>query len=401
MKEIIVLGGGFAGVSACLKLSKMLSKDEANITLIDANLYHLFTPSLYEVATSEEPKKNIAIDYGEIFGDKIKLVQARVKNIDTENRLVNITDETHYSYDFLLLSLGSEPSYFDIPGLKKYSLVLKKLEDAIKIREAIEASYHEKAHEGKTINIVVGGGGFSGVELVAELVKYRGHLSRHHKKSKDLIKISIIQGSECLLKELDAKVSDIAKRRLEKDGVNILLGSHIKSVDEKAIETDSGKRYAYDVFIWTGGVKASSVLEESGFKTNGRGQVSVNENMLVAGYDNVFAAGDVAEFADYITNKPAPGVAEVAEDEGKIAAENIYKSIKEEKLASYKFTHLGYVVPIKGKFAVADFYKFRLIGLSGWILQQFVFLYYLLRILPLFKAIKRWNKFEMYLMHSQ
>lgn len=400
MKEIIVLGGGFAGVSALLKLSKLLPEDEANITLIDVNSYHLFTPSLYEVATNEEPKKNIAIPYSEIFERRIKFVQGKVKNIDTPNHLIHLEDETNYSYDFLVLSLGSEPSYFEIAGLKKYSLPLKGLEDAVKIREAIEKKYHEKDHEGKEVSIVVGGGGFSGTELTAELTRYRDRLSKHHKKSKDLVKISVIQGSKSLLKELDPKVSNIAHKRLEKDGVNIYLGAHIKSVDEKSVETEDDKKYPYDVFIWTGGVKANSVLYESGFKTNGKGQVSVNENLQVVNFDNIFAIGDVAEFADPVTNKPAPGVAEVAEDEGKVAAENIHRSLNGSELTKYKYLHVGYIVPLKGRFAVADFKKFRLIGFFGWVLQQYVFLYYLLRILPISKALKRWNKFEMYLMHS-
>lgn len=400
MKQIIVLGGGFGGVSALIKLSKLLSKEDAKITLIDINSYHLFTPSLYEVATSEEPKRNIAIPFSEIFDGKIKFVQGKVKNIDIPNHLIHLTDTTNYSYDFLILALGSETAYFNLPGLKKYALPLKSLEDAVKIREEVEAKYHQKIHKGQSLNIVVGGGGFSGTELVAELIRYRERLSAHHKKPNDLVKISIIQGQDSLLNELDPKISNIAQKRLEKDGVSLSLGERIKSVDEKFVITEDGKKYPYDVFIWTGGVKANSVLIESGFKTNGRGQVSVNENMQVVNSNNIFAIGDIAEFAAPITNKPAPGVVEVAEDEGKVAARNIYAVIKGLKLAQYSYLHIGYVIPLKGRFAVADFKKFRLIGFSGWVIQQLVHLYYLLRILPISKAFRRWNKFEAYLVKN-
>jgi len=400
MKEIIILGGGFAGVSAAIYLQKHQKQEEANISLIDENSYHLFTPSLYEVATSEEPKKNIAIPFSQIFDKNINFIQGKVLRIDSSNKLIHLLDKTSYAFDYLVIALGSEPSYFGIEGLEEHSIALKWLEQSVEIREKIKEAYHDKPSEKKEISVVVGGGGFSGTELTAELINYRKHLAKHHNLPKESFKISIIQGSDRLLKELDNKVSDLAKKRLEKENVNIILGAHIRRVDEKNIETDTGQKYSYDVLIWTGGVKASSIIEESGFKVNPRGQLAVNDNLQVLGFSNIFAVGDVAEFADPVTNKPVPGVAEVAEDQGKIVAQNVLNSLIQQSLISYKYLHLGYIVPLKGRFAVANLNKITIIGFLGWIIQQFVFLYYLLKILPIYKAIKKWNKFEMYLMHK-
>ena len=400
MKEIVVLGGGFAGVAACKYLSKKLNGEEVNITLIDKNSYHLFTPSLYEVATSEEPKKNIAIPFAEIFDTSIRFVKGNVSSIDYENNLIRFDNELNYSYDYLIIALGSVSEDFNTPGIKEYSLSLKSLEDSVKIRKEIESWYHKKVHEGKRINIVVGGGGFSGTELSAELVNYKKKLSRQYKTIEDLIKIIVIQGSSCLLKELDKKVSNLAQKRLEESGVNVVLGTHIKNVNQEHIETDNGKKYKYDIFIWTGGVKASRVLENSGFKVNGRGQVLVNEYMQIVNFKNIFAAGDIAEYGDPLTNKAVPGVAQIAEDEGRTAARNVYRSIKNKDLKAYKYEHAGYIVPLKGRFAAADLTFVKTAGFWGWCLQQLVFLRYLLRILPVKKAFKRWNKFEMYLMEN-
>lgn len=400
MKEIIVLGGGFAGVSALLSLKKKISEDEANITLIDKNSYHLFIPSIYEVATKEEPKKNIAIPFTDIFSNKVKHVRGVVSNIDTHNHLIHLKDNTNYSYDYLIIALGSESEFFGIEGLEEHSLPLKDLEDAVKIQKIIEENYHAKVPNNKHLSIVIGGGGLSGTEFTAELVHYKEHLAKHHELPKDLVKITIIQGSSRLLKDLDEKVSEIAKKRLENEGVEVVLETHIKKVEKGEIETDTGKKYKYDVFIWAGGVRANKVLEESNLKTNGKGQLPVNDKLQVNGFNNIFAVGDVAQAADPITNKPAPGVAQVAEDEGKIAAENIYKSLKNQDLISYKFFHAGYIVPLKGRFSVVQLMKFRIVGYYGWVIQQFVFFYYLLRILPFLKALKRWNKFELYLMKS-
>lgn len=401
MKEIVVLGGGFGGVSASLYLVKKI-KDErgVNITLIDKNSYHLFKASLYEVATSEEPKKNIAIPYSEIFNGNLRFVKGKALLIDHENSLIRFDNELNYSYDYLIIGLGSVSSDFDIEGIKEYSLPLRWLEDGVRIKKEIESAFHKKVHDGKEINIIVGGGGFSGTELTAELINYKRRLSKHHKTAENLINISMIQGPDRLLRELDESVSRLAKERLEKGSVNIILGTHIEKVTKEHVETDDGKKYPYDVFIWTGGVRANEILEKSGFRVNGRGQVAVNEYMQVVGFKNIFAIGDLAEYGDPLTNKAIPWVAEVAEDEGRIAARNVLRSIKDKNLKPYKYKHTGYIVPLKGKFAVANLTFIKTAGFLGWILQQLVFLRYLLKILPFKKALKRWNKFEMYLMEN-
>lgn len=396
MREIVILGGGFAGVSAALYLKNKI-KEEAGIVLIDKNSYHLFTPSLYEVATSEEPTKNISIPYAEILGTKVRIVKGKVHSIDLDNKLIRFDNEMSYSFDYLILALGSQPAYFDIEGLEKYCLPLKTLENGVEIKNKIKNIYQEKVVAGKNIRVIVGGGGFCGTEFAAELTQYRKRLSLHHNLPKDKFQITVIQGSSCLLKELDQKVSKIAEQRLKKEDIELCFGARIKKVEEGVLETDDLKKHKFDILIWTGGVKANSVLTDSGFKVNGRGQVAVDQNMQVIGHPNIFAAGDVAEFADPLTNKPVPGVAQVSEDEGRVAAENVYRSLKEMDLVAYKYFHAGYIVPIKGRFAVADFKKFRIIGFFGWVLQQLVFLYYLQKILSIKKAFKKWNRFEMYL----
>lgn len=398
MKEIIILGGGFAGVSAALHLSKTLNKNEANITIIDKNSYHLFHASLYEVATKEEPNKNIAIPFSEIFKDQVRVIKGIVDKLDSSSHFIYLKDGTSFHFDYLVIALGSETSYFGVKGLMENSIPLKNLENAVMIRETIEDVYHKKAKSGKQFTVVVGGGGFSGTELTAELINYRKMLAVHHNLSENLMKIKIIQGSPMLLSELDDSVSKIAESRLRKFEVEISFGAHIVGVDKNTIQTDDGKKHGYDVLIWTGGVKANSVLENFGLKLNGKGQVGVNEDMQVGGSSYIYACGDIAEFADPISNKPVPNVAEVAWDQGLTASENLVRSIRNQKLIPYRFKHLGYIVPIKGHFAVVELNRFRFSGFMGFMFQQFVFLNYLLKILPFTKAFKRWNKFEMYLM---
>src|ERR1700722_16396115 len=129
-KHVVVVGGGFAGIAAILKLRKHLYRTPVKITLVDRNRYHLFTPSLYEVATSEEPRKNVAIPFSKIFLKGVELLHNTVTIIDPATKTLTFTNKETLTYDYLILTAGSQPAFMGIPGLEKYSTGFKTLQDA-------------------------------------------------------------------------------------------------------------------------------------------------------------------------------------------------------------------------------------------------------------------------------
>lgn len=394
MKNVLILGGGFAGVAAGLKIIRGLGRDKVNTTLIDRNKFHTFTPSLYEVATSEVPKKCIAIPYSRIFGNKINLIEADVKLIKPDDQEIILDNDKKLHWDYLVVCLGSESAYFDILGLEKYSLPLKKLSDAVKIKDSIENIYKKKSEHGEKTNILIGGGGFSGTELAAEIVNYKQRLLKHHPKNLDLCNIKIIEGTSRLLVNQNPKISEIARKRLESNNVEILFNNLIKQVTDKTVITASGDKYLYDVLIWTGGIRANKVLELSGFKTEAFGQVKVNEYMQVLSYKNIFIAGDCAHFINPNTKAPVPCLGQSAVDQGKIAGKNILRMVRDIPLKKYKPKNYGILIPLKGRYVVVNLNFIYFTGILGWILQQFALLRYLVNILPLYRALRRWNMFE-------
>src|SRR6266403_1523790 len=138
MKNVVIIGGGFAGVAAGLELKKRLVGSDAEITLIDKNPYHLFTPSLYEVATSEVPQKNIAIPFDKIFEQGVKHIRGEVITVDPKANTLTLKDTTKVAFDYLIIALGSEPAYMGIPGLKQHSVAFKSLHDAVEIKNQIK-----------------------------------------------------------------------------------------------------------------------------------------------------------------------------------------------------------------------------------------------------------------------
>lgn len=395
MKQVVILGGGFAGVAAGLRLRRLLNHHVA-ITLIDKNPFHLFTPSLYEVATSESPKKNIAIPFGTIFGRHITIIKDAVEEIHPHSHTVALRNNGTIEYDYLIVALGSQPAYYSIPGLKEHSIAFKSLRDAVAIKEKIKSLCCKDGVCHRKTQLVIGGGGFAGTELAEELLTYKDKIAKENGLDKNCLEITIIQGSERLLKELDPHVSQIATKRMTGAPVKLAFGGHITRVDDRLVYTDDGKSYPYEILIWTGGVEANSLPARSGLPCNKRGQLQVNNYLQVEGYQNIFASGDIAGFIDPKSQKPVPNVAEVAEDQGVTAAENVKRLFENKLLKPYQYRHLGYVVPLRGRFASAELmFGIHFDGILGWMLQQVVFLRYLLGILPLPAAVKRWNTFEL------
>lgn len=395
-KQVIIIGGGFAGVAAALHLKRSMSGTPVKITVVNKHTYHLFTPSLYEVATSEEPKKNVAIPLRKIFPAGIRIFHNKVEKIDPVKQTLTLDDRERLAYDYLVIATGSQPAYMGIPGLREHATGFKNMHDALTIKEKIKDLCCKDGKCNRKVKVVIGGGGFAGTELAAELLTYKDKIAHQHGLDRNCLDITIIQGSDKLLKELDPHVSDIATERLTEPNVHFAFGGHIKEVKKDMVFTDDGKSYPYEILIWTGGVTPNGLARENNLPITKRGALIVNDYLQVQGFSNIFSAGDSAGYViDEKTQRTAPNVAQVAEEQGQVVGENIAHLIKGEEMKPYHFRHWGYVVPIKGYFAVAELvHNIRLTGFNGWILQQLVLLRYLFGIMPMWKALQRFDTFE-------
>src|SRR3989344_794883 len=222
-KQIVVLGAGFGGVRATLRLSKYLP--EGRIILVSHNDYQIYHPTLYEVATAMRSdgdafllKGTLAFPIRDILVKctNVTFKQAWVLRIDVDRKIVQ-TDDGDLMYDFLVIALGSETDFFNIPGLAVHSLPLKTFEQAIAIRNRIAEALdqYKKTNDESYLHFVIGGGGFTGVEFSAELSNYLRHLGRREKISKQPV-LWLLEGANQLLPGFPAPLASRVKRRLEK-----------------------------------------------------------------------------------------------------------------------------------------------------------------------------------------
>lgn len=400
MLKILILGGGFGGIRVALDLNKKL-QSEAEITLIDRNSYHLFIPAIYEVASAygikRDPfaiqlKKTICIPYTDIFeGTSVDFIQAEVDHVDIQNKKVKTRGDHIFEYDYLVLALGSEISTYDIPGVQEYAHQFKTLEDALFINQRLEelSEQFNKNQRTEPFSFLICGGGFTGLEIAAEL----GCCSRAI-KSKCKLKgrcstITLFEAGSKILPILSEKERIVVKQRLTQLGIVIMESSPIEEIGPDYLKLKSGQKLNGDLIIWTAGIKPNQFLKSiKDLALTASGRMPVEESLRVKGNENIFGVGDNIEFIDKKNQRQVPALAYVAIDQGKIAAQNIYNSIRNRKLKLYKPSYNFFIIPVGGKYSIANLGGVSMKGLIAWILRVIVDLRYFLSILSPYKAFK-------------
>jgi NADH dehydrogenase len=400
MRTVVILGAGFGGVSCALELTKQRLTD-VQIILINDHEYHVFNPALYQAATNEQPSRNVAIPLSTIFENKRVIIKiGRVEKIDASQNQVILKRGEIIAYDYLVLAVGSQTEDYGIPGVKENSYTLKTLYDAAILRNQVKLLFENACNDKACtypIRVTIGGGGFTGTELAGELHKYCDKLVKQFMMPETCFEVTIIQSGSQLLNGLDNETAQKAKDRLEKLHVKVVLGSHITRVDKNLLVLENSNTLPFSLLVWTVGIRANKLLQDSGFEVDKTGKVVVNELLQLPTYENILAIGDCASFAIDSEKHSAPTVAPVAIDQGKIAAINLQCLLNNQPLTlhRYKYHHYGYIIPISGKFALARLDFFKADGFLGFLAEQAAVFHYFLSILPLSKALKRWNNFEM------
>ncbi len=399
MKTIVILGGGFAGLRTALVLAKKLPQNSTyRILLVDERPVHLYTPDLYEIATAyhneiteaclTKLKDAVAIPFLKIISGKhIDFLRDRVIKISPEKNLIELKQRGVLSFDFLVLALGSVVNYYGIPGLEEYASPLKTLLDGLAMNCHLDMHFHNlwKKELKKEVSIVVGGGGATGVEFACELPGCLDKLCKKYHYPREHVKITVVEASQELAGQGE-KVTKVILKRFQKLGIQPLLNTYIKKVDEEGVHLETVRKeksiLPADLLIWTGGVKPHPLIRESFNSVAKNGALPVNEYLQCPAFPHIYAAGDNAS--------AAPMLAQLAFDQGKIAAQNILAQIEGKRQKPYRIHFKGVITPLGGKYALLKKGNFIFKGRLIWILRRLIDLRYALSILPFWHALKKW-----------
>ncbi|TQA64973.1 NAD(P)/FAD-dependent oxidoreductase, partial [Enterococcus faecalis] len=385
-QNIVVAGAGYAGVSATKFLAKKFKKDtDVTITLIDRHSYHTMMTELHEVAGGRVEPEAIQYDLQRLFSRKknVKLVTDTVTGIDKENKVVK-TLAGSYPFDQLILGMGGEPNDFGTPGVKENGFTLWSFDDAVKIRHHIEATVAKAAIEPDAevrkamLTFVVCGSGFTGIEMVGELIDWKDRLAKDAKIDPDEITLMVVEAMPTILNMLSRNDAAKAERYLEKKNVQLLLNSPIVEVAADHIKLKDGSEVPTHTLIWTAGVKATSDAADFGLEAARGSRLVANEYMQAKGYEdkNIYIIGDLVYYEE-TPNTPTPQIVQAAEQTGHTAAANIVADIKGGEKHAFKGNYQGFMVSIGAKWGVANLFdKIHLSGFLAIIMKHIVNLKY-------------------------
>lgn len=351
MKEVTILGAGYAGLRALRALQEKTGS--FHVTLVDQNDYHYESTCLHEVAAGTQTRDKVTFPIKDVVKGSTTFIQDRVEKIDTEKQEITLVKNKPLHYDYLVVSLGFRSETFGIPGAQEDALQMVNIETAEKIHQHILAmmNKYKETQDKKYLKLVVCGAGFTGIELVGSLVEARPRFAKIAGVEPEAIEIYCVEAAPSILPMFNDDLTNYCLAYLAQWKVQLMTGKPIKAIKPDTVVYQDGKE-ATDLaelhaatIIWTTGVSGSEVITESGFAER-RGRVMVNEDLTDPNHANVYLIGDVSAVMDKSSNRPYPTTAQIATKMGAHAGENILRQLAGQATQPFTYQSQGSVASI-------------------------------------------------------
>ena len=375
--RIVILGCGFGGLWA----AQGLARAPADVTVIDAHNYHLFTPLLYQVATAGLSAPDIAAPIRHILAPQrnTTVLLGQAQDIDVARRVVRLEDASEVPYDQLIVATGAIESYFGHDDWAPFAPGLKTLDDALEIRSRVLLAFEraeredDPARRAAWLTFVVIGGGATGVELAGTLAEIarqtlRGEFRRYDPRN---ARVMLVEAGERVLPPYPPSLSEKARIQLERLGVTVWVGKRVTGVDDDGVAMGEERLHARTV-LWAAGVASSPLGRSLGAPLDRAGRVKVEPDLSLPGHPEIFVVGDLAAV------EGVPAIAPGAKQMGAHAARNILHRIAGRPTEPFRYRDYGQLATIGRNAAVAMMGKLRLSGYPAWLLWLVAHIYFLI-----------------------
>lgn len=370
-KKIIIIGAGFAG----LRLARKLANSTVNVLVIDKNNHHQFQPLFYQVAAANIEPSAISFPLRKVFQntDNVRIRVAEVLSINPEAKVVN-TSIGEFKYDMLVIATGATTNFFGNEAVERCAFPMKSTVEAVKLRQHIlenfeEATYANEERRKSLFNIIIAGGGATGVELAGSLAEMKKNILPRDYPDFDhqLVNIILVEGGDATLSPMSKASQEKSKSYLESMGVKILLNTRVKSYDGTAVELSDGQLLVSNTLIWAAGIKGNIIsgLEAATIERGNR--FKVDRNCQVTGYTDVYAIGDIATMQTEKYPNGHPQVANVAISQGKYLATNFLNNVTATTFKPYEYDDKGSMATVGKNKAVVDLPWFSFQGFFAWV----------------------------------
>jgi NADH:ubiquinone reductase (H+-translocating) len=382
--RVVIIGAGFAGLNA----AKSLKKLPVDVLMIDQNNYHTFQPLLYQVATAGLETSDIAHQVRGVFhGQKnFRFRQGKVTGIDWQNQDVLLESGEAIHFDYLVLGAGAIYNDFGTPGVKEHGFLLKTLTQANNLRSHIlqqfelASVYPEMIEEG-ILNVVIVGGGPTGVEMTGTLIELFNLLPKDYPEiDMSKARVILLESSDEILTPFSPRTRIYALEVLKKRGVDMQLNSRVSAVDENQVTLKDGRTIPTKTLIWAAGVRGNPLVDVLGLELEKGFRVKVNPDLSVPDKPQVFVLGDMAGAKNSAGNF-YPQVATVAIQQGKYLGKVIRARLQGQSAPDFRYFDKGSMAIIGRNAGIAELSKnlgsFRMRGFMGWLGWLFIHLIYL------------------------
>ncbi len=382
--RIVIIGGGFAGIS----LAKRLRNKNVQVVLLDKHNYHNFQPLMYQVATGGLEPDSIAYPIRKIVQEykDFYFRLAEVREIDAENNIL-YADIGELKFDYLIIATGSKTNYFGNKEIERNSMAMKTIPQSLNIRSLILENFEQALltndidERHSLMNFVLVGGGPTGVELAGALAEMKKAILPKDYPDLDVRKmeINLIQGSDRVLDSMSENASEKAEKFLLDLGVSVWKKVRVTGYDGKTVTTNSDLSFDSATVIWTAGVQGAlphGLKADSFIKNVNR--IKVNQFNQVEGYEHLFAIGDIAVMASEKFPQGHPMMAQPAMQQGRLLAENVIRLLDKKELKPFVYKDKGSMATIGRNKAVVDLPNYKFSGVFAWFVWMFVHLFSLI-----------------------
>jgi len=400
--RIVIAGGGFAGLYAAMHFNKRLARrSDVEVTLISRENFILFTPMLHEVAAGDLYPGDIVNPLRRILRH-MKFIDADVQAVDLNARrihcIASVADrELEFEFDHLLLTLGSETNFFNMDGVRDWSVTMKSLSDAALLRNRMVALLEEaslqsdEASRRQLLTFVTAGGGFSGTETTGAVNDFVRETVRYYPQLREeLIRVVVVHPGNFILPELGEELGRYAERKLRERKVEVIKGPRVANYDGVVVTLSDGTSIPAATLIWTAGVKPSPVIASLPCEKV-RGRLLVSEYLAVTGVPGLWAAGDCAAVPILNTENFHPPTAQHGLREGVTVAKNIEATILDRSLRPFRYKMMGQLASIGHRTGVAMVFGIKFSGFIAWWFWRSVYLMKLPRLAKKLRVMVSWT----------
>ncbi len=377
--RVVIIGAGFAG----LKLARNLYKHNFQVVLIDRNNYHQFQPLFYQVATSGLEPSSISFPLRKVFQNikNVFIRIAEVESIDSENKIITTTLGTVW-YDYLVIATGATTNFFGMDSFATNGIPMKSVSEALYLRNTLLENFERavtrlaKEEKQRLLNVVVVGGGPTGVEVCGALAEMRKFVLPKDYPEMDFnnMTITLVEANSHLLHGMSQKAGDKAVNYLTNLGVEVKLNHKVLNFNGAEVELEDKENFQTNTLIWAAGVKGQMPLGVEPDVVVRGNRIKVNRFNQIEGSDGIFAIGDIAYMETEKYPNAHPQVAQVALQQATVLAKNLLNIQKKKNLVPFEYNDKGSMATVGRNRAVVDLPKLKFSGFLAWMVWMFVHL---------------------------